>query len=101
MRYLCWEQCLFRIDQAAAHLRRKEYYVYALEYKTDGFSLRYGISFLQENTPCVCAQSPYFSSNDKSTCLDGMRYKNINRAHFAFSTDRLDSPIVANISLSY
>ena len=37
MRYLCWEQCLARTDQAAAQLRRKEYYVYALESKTDGF----------------------------------------------------------------
>lgn len=101
MRYLCWEQWLVRIDQTAAQLRRKEYYVYTLESKTNGFSLRYGISFRQDNTPCVCAQSPYFSSNDKSTCLDGMRYRNINRAHFAFSTDRLVSPTGANISLSH
>jgi len=75
--------------------------VYALESKTDGLSLCYGTSFRQENTPCVCAQSPYCFSNDKSTCLDGMRYRKRNNVHFAFSTDRLDSPIGANISLSH
>jgi hypothetical protein len=101
MRYLYWEQCLVGTDQAAAQLRRKEYYVYVSESETDGFSLRYGTSFKQENTPCVCAQSPYCSSNDKSTCLDGMRCRNRNRVRFAFSTDRLDSAIGANISLSH
>jgi hypothetical protein len=49
----------------------------------------------------LCAQSPYCSSNDKSTCLDEMRYRNRNRVHFAFSTDRLNSPIGAIISLSH
>jgi hypothetical protein len=51
--------------------------------------------------PHVCAQPPYCSSNDKSTCLDGMRYRDRNRVRFAFRTDRLDSLIVANISLSH